>query len=119
MLSKRTLLPIKQSPIRKIGILGLGRTGMATIKLALKNHIEPYIFDDKPNFIPDEYRNFFKSYHEWPWNELDAVILSPGVPTYLPKPHVVVFLSKNSNAVSYTHLRAHGDRQKSRMPSSA
>ena len=36
MLSKRTLLPIKQSPIRKIGILGLGRTGMATIKLALK-----------------------------------------------------------------------------------
>ena len=52
MLSKRTLLPIKQSPIRKIGILGLGRTGMATIKLALKNHIEPYIFDDKPNFIP-------------------------------------------------------------------
>ncbi len=97
MLSKRTFLPIKHSPIRKIGILGLGRTGIAAIKLALKNHIEPYVYDDKPNFIPNEYRNFYKSYHEWPWNKLDAVILSPGVPTYLPKPHVVVSLSKNSN----------------------
>ena len=32
---------------------------------------------------------------------------------------VVIYLEEKNIAVSYTHLRAHGDRTRSRMPSSA
>ena len=91
-------MPLKeQQPIRKIGILGLGKTGIASIKLALRNNIQTYIFDDKSENVPAEFINLFLVYTKWPWNELDAVVFSPGVPTYLPKPHNAALLSKKFN----------------------
>ncbi len=87
----------KHQPIRKIGILGLGRTGIASIKLAIRKKIKTYIFDDTPENVPSEFRKLFMVYSYWPWEELDAVVFSPGIPTYLPKPHGAVLFSKKFN----------------------
>ena len=87
----------KNQPIRKIGILGMGRTGIASIKLALSNNVNTYIFDDKTENVPAEFSNLFMVYSKWPWTELDAIVFSPGVPTYLPKPHNAALLSKHFN----------------------
>ena len=97
MLNNQTIPSNKYQPIKKIGILGLGKTGIASIKLAISNNIKVYIFDDNLEKVPTGFDNLFLIYSQWPWSELDAVVFSPGIPTYLPKPHNAVLLSKKFN----------------------
>ncbi|MDC0394531.1 UDP-N-acetylmuramoyl-L-alanine--D-glutamate ligase [Alphaproteobacteria bacterium] len=85
---------IKNTSLRKIGILGLGRTGLAALKLATDNHINSFIYDDNHELAPAASISLFKPYTEWPWHELDAVIFSPGIPTYLPAPHPAAILAQ-------------------------
>src|SRR5262249_41381469 len=91
---------------QKVGVFGLGKTGDATIAALLAGGAEVYAWDDKavdggrwtvdgkesssavsrqPSAIP---------YTEWPWYELKALILSPGVPLTHPKPHPVVEMAQ-------------------------
>ncbi len=79
--------------IKKIALLGLGRSGLAALKLALSNHITAYVFDDNVEKVPEEFSNLYAHYSDWPWSELDAVVFSPGIPTYLPEPHPASLLS--------------------------
>lgn len=91
-------IPLKKNQlIQKIGIVGLGKTGIASIKLAIGNNIKIFIFDDKIENVPSEFSSFFMVYNQWPWQELDAVVFSPGVPTYLPTPHKAALLAKKFN----------------------
>ena len=97
MLNAESIPLKKNQPIQKIGIIGLGKTGIASIKLAIGNNVEIFIFDDKIENVPSEFSNFFLVYNQWPWHELDAVVFSPGVPTYLPTPHKAALLAKKFN----------------------
>ncbi len=73
--------------LQKIAILGLGRSGLAALRLAVSNHIITYVFDDNAEKVPKEFSDLHAHYSDWPWDELDAVVFSPGIPTYLPEPH--------------------------------
>ena len=73
--------------LQKIAILGLGRSGLAALRLAVSNHITTYVFDDNAEKVPEEFSDLYAHYSDWPWYELDAVVFSPGIPTYLPEPH--------------------------------
>ena len=97
MMRKSIIANNEQSRIHKIAILGMGRSGLASLKLALKNQIIAYVFDDNIKQIPEEFSGLFKHYSDWPWEELDAVVFSPGIPTYLPKPHPASLLSRKFN----------------------
>ena len=79
--------------MQKIAVLGLGRSGLAALRLALSNHITAYAFDDNVEKLPAEFNNLYVHYSDWPWDELDAVVFSPGIPTYLPEPHPASLLS--------------------------
>ena len=41
--------------------------------------------------------DLYAHYSDWPWDELDAVVFSPGIPTYLPEPHPASLLSAKFN----------------------
>lgn len=86
---------------KKIGIFGLARTGLATYeslkgacaKLVAWDDSEKNreIFEEKygdSDLIPIENNE---------WEDLDEIVLSPGVPTSLPKPHNIVEIAKNYN----------------------
>jgi UDP-N-acetylmuramoylalanine--D-glutamate ligase len=74
-----------------LGICGLGKTGHAAVKALRAAGAELFIWDDGEraregeNCTPPS---------QWPWAELDAVLVSPGVPLTFPKPHEAVLLAQ-------------------------
>lgn len=83
--------------MKKIGIFGLARTGIASYeKLEKDNHI--IVYDDNPknqqNFVDKFGNTHLKSPDSFEWRNLDYIILSPGIPLHFPKPHKIVDIAK-------------------------
>lgn len=85
---------------QKVGVFGLGKAGEATIASLLAGGAEVYAWDDS-GVKSAEYKVLSQNhtqhsalhtqhYSDWPWAELKALVLSPGVPLTHPKPHEVV-----------------------------
>ena len=70
-----------------IGILGLGRSGNAVLQAAQDSGIETFIWDDQQ---PDSQTI---QPEDWPWERLDALVISPGIPHLHPSPHRVAALA--------------------------
>ncbi|MBN8542652.1 MAG: UDP-N-acetylmuramoyl-L-alanine--D-glutamate ligase [Alphaproteobacteria bacterium] len=80
------------------GLFGLGKTGNATARAILAGGGDVYAWDDKQentellkaeiaavNVAPPE---------AWPWEKIESLVLSPGVPLTHPVPHLVVELAE-------------------------
>ncbi len=82
---------------KKWGILGLARSGLATIA-ALKD--APYFaWDDNEK---SQKAALKKGYNvcplsDWPWDELDYLVISPGIPHTWPRPHKAAELARRHN----------------------
>lgn len=79
---------------QKWGILGLARSGLATVE-ALKN-AQYFAWDDNEKGRKAALNH---NYHlcpidEWPWDTLDYMVISPGIPHTWPKPHKAAELAK-------------------------
>lgn len=84
---------------RSIGVFGLARSGLATIRAAVAGRAaEVFAWDDKEDArrtgealggqpVPPE---------EWPWQDLGALVLSPGVPLTHPAPHPIVGMARGA-----------------------
>jgi len=77
--------------MKKYAIFGLGKAGNAVAK-ALQ---DCYVWDDNeearsefPNATPPE---------QWDWNEIEALVLSAGIPLTHPEPHPIVKIAKKNN----------------------
>ncbi len=102
---------------QKVGVFGLGKAGEAAIAALLAGGAEVFAWDDRlsspspfkgegrgdgkiageenphPSPLPRREREI----RDWPWSDLKALILSPGVPLTHPKPHAVVELASKHN----------------------
>ncbi len=86
---------------KKLYIVGLGRTGIGAADSMLASEAILYAWDD--NKVTQE--NFSKSYpnialvspQHMDWENLDYIILSPGIPTLIDKEHEVVKYAKRYN----------------------
>jgi UDP-N-acetylmuramoylalanine--D-glutamate ligase len=79
-----------------VGVFGLARTGMGAVKSLKAGGARVYAWDDK-----DEARRIAAAegatvlpWAEWPWDKLNALVLSPGVPLTHPVPHDIVARAK-------------------------
>ena len=64
---------------KNVGVLGLGKSGMATIKFLSNSKANIYAFDDFSE-QPKNSKNFiWKHYLNWEWSSLLCVIISPGI----------------------------------------
>jgi len=82
-----------------VGVFGLARSGMASIRALKAGGAQVYAWDDK-----DATRReaaalgaTIAPFAEWPWDKLKALVLSPGVPLTHPKPHAIVERARSAN----------------------
>jgi UDP-N-acetylmuramoylalanine--D-glutamate ligase len=96
------MITLRNYQDKKVAIFGLAKAGIATISALLAGGADIMVWDDKE----ESRRAFAKQFVEgkiqlaepknWPWFELEMVVLSPGIPFTHPTPHPVVNLAKES-----------------------
>ena len=85
----------QQQPLTSIAILGLGRSGRAVLDQALNLNMAVVCFDD--NGVETVPQALVQPPESWPWETLQAVVISPGIPHNFPAPHPAVTLAKKHN----------------------
>lgn len=91
---------------KTVGVFGLGKAGTAAVRAMLAGGATVFAWDDTEKSrgaLVDE-RATSKHGHlgldpiqNWPWAELSAIVLSPGIPFTHPKPHEVVLKAQEHN----------------------
>ena len=85
---------------RRIGVFGLARSGLATVRAAIAGGAETvFVWDDKAEARSEAGTLGGREAEpgEWPWEALDSLILSPGVPLTHPEPHPIVSMARAAN----------------------
>lgn len=77
---------------KNIGVFGLGVSGIATCEALVASGARVYSFDESREARDKTAQTEYRCEHpkNWPWKEMEAVIVSPGVPLTHPKPHAIV-----------------------------
>ncbi len=77
---------------KKIGVYGLGATGVATCEALAASGAEVFCWDEKEEARAKTANTRYRAEHpkSWPWKELRSLALSPGVPLTHPAPHPIV-----------------------------
>ncbi len=93
------MVPLTHLNGRSIGVFGLARSGLATVRAAVAGGAaDIVVWDDKAEArdnaedlggmaIPPEH---------WPWERLESLVLAPGVPLTHPAPHPIVQLARTA-----------------------
>ena len=69
-----------------IGVLGLGGSGLAAVAALKAAGAHVFAFDDLKSQQDIPQINL-TSWRDWPWKELQAMVISPGIPHHYPVPH--------------------------------
>lgn len=77
---------------KKIGVYGLGATGLSVAEALVASGAEVHAFDESAAAREKTANTEFRAEHpkDWPWSGLSTLVLSPGVPLTHPKPHAIV-----------------------------
>ncbi len=77
---------------KSVGVFGLGVSGIATCEALVASGASVYSFDEKLEAREKTKNTEYRAEHpkDWPWKELSALVVSPGVPLTHPKPHPIV-----------------------------
>ena len=84
---------------RAIGVFGLARSGLATVRAARTGGAARILaWDDRAaaREAAEALGAEIAEPHQWDWAELDRLVLSPGVPLTHPAPHPVVVLAQTA-----------------------
>lgn len=78
-----------------ISILGMGKSGRSSAEFFLANGYEVIIYDDNPKNLENlDERLIILNPEDWPFEKLESVIFSPGIPHNLPEPHRAAILAR-------------------------
>ena len=72
---------------KNVGILGLGKSGIATFNYLKALQANIYLWDDYPSEI---YQDYMVKPNDPKWQEIDELIISPGIAHKFPKPHELI-----------------------------
>lgn len=81
-------------------VVGLARSGVATLKILKTSKVPCYAWDDDPHNreqVSSSLEVSLKPPDEILWAEIEALVLSPGVPHTYPRPHRAALLAKQHN----------------------
>lgn len=78
---------------KTIGVLGLGRSGKASVAALMAAGAIVYTHDDASPPKSDD-NAIAAAPSDWPWQEMVALVISPGIPHDFPKPHPAAVLAR-------------------------
>ena len=91
------MIPLTAYKDQTIGVFGLAKSGEATVAALLAGGAKVYAWDDSEARVgmcrEVNPKANYASFDRWPWQEIDTVVLSPGVPLTHPKPHLAVVMA--------------------------
>ncbi|WP_316015502.1 UDP-N-acetylmuramoyl-L-alanine--D-glutamate ligase [Roseobacter sp. HKCCA0434] len=96
------MIPVRGYEGCKVGVLGLGRSGLATARALRTGGAEPICWDDgEKGRAVAEAEGFAIAdlRREAAWEGIVALITSPGIPHLYPEPHPVIALAQERGAV--------------------
>ena len=91
------MIPLKHLAGRSIGVFGLARSGLATVRSAAAGGAaDVLVWDDreKARETAAHLGGTPIDPYEWRWDQLDCLVLAPGVPFTHPAPHPVVEMAR-------------------------
>ena len=76
-------------PSQRIGVMGLGKTGLATADFFIKHGFDVVVWDDSVDKRAEAVLKKYNVTHfnDVKWNADDTVVWSPGIPHYGAHPH--------------------------------
>ena len=82
--------------LKEVAILGLGVSGIAANNSLVKAGAKVYAYDDM--YKIKKFKNCkITPPSEWPWENLDEIIVSPGINVSKNNPHPIVLKARNKN----------------------
>ena len=90
------MIPARKFAGNAVGVFGLARTGQASVAALRAGDAQVWAWDDdieKHERALSEGARVAPPY-DWPWDELKALVLSPGIPLTHPKPHAIVLRAR-------------------------
>ena len=74
------------------GVFGLGATGLSVCEALIASGAQVHTWDEHAPARKKTVNTEYLSEHpkKWPWENLEALVISPGVPLTHPKPHAIV-----------------------------
>src|ERR1700744_1611335 len=86
------MIPSRAFAGRTVAIFGLARTGLGAVRALVAGGATVIAWDDNSTArdLGGQEGAELMPWREWPWEKIDALVLSPGVPLTHPKPHGVV-----------------------------
>ncbi|WDI30392.1 UDP-N-acetylmuramoyl-L-alanine--D-glutamate ligase [Hyphococcus flavus] len=84
---------------KNVGVFGLGVSGIATCEALVASGARVYSFDENREARDKTSDTEYRCEHpkNWPWKEMDFLVVSPGVPLTHPKPHTIVRKARMEN----------------------
>ena len=76
-----------------VGILGMGLSGLAAVRVLLNSKANIFVFDDKkekPSIIK---KSNWINYNYWPWESIKTLVVSPGIPINNKEKHNAIKLA--------------------------
>src|ERR1700722_18806152 len=94
------MIAAKSFPGKIVAVFGLARTGLASVRALKEGGAEVIAWDDNAPARDAGHQAGAQimPWREWPWENIAALILSPGVPLTHPRPHEVVAHAKAAKA---------------------
>lgn len=96
------MIVLRKYQDKKVGVVGLGKSGLATVSALLAGGAEVIAWDDKESSRAAFTKQFMEGKARladtanWSWKELEALVLSPGIPLTNPVPHPTVLKAKEA-----------------------
>ena len=84
---------------KNVAVFGLGVSGIATCEALAASGANVFSFDENAAAREKTAHTEYRCEHpkDWPWDSLEAVAVSPGVPLNFPKPHPLVVKARREN----------------------
>jgi UDP-N-acetylmuramoylalanine--D-glutamate ligase len=89
---------------KTIGVLGLGRSGLAAVEALVAAGAHVLLADDHhvPDTIPVPAQ--LVEWAKWPWAQLDLMVISPGIPHDHPAPHRAAALATQHDVMIVSEI---------------
>ena len=92
------MIPVTRFQNMDVGVFGLARSGLASIRALKAGGANVYAWDQREaaNTAAQNDGAIIGSFRTWPWEKLKALVLSPGIPLTHPAPHEVVRAARDA-----------------------